>query len=70
MTSHTYRVIEVVGTSAESTDEAIQNGVARAAQTMRRIDWFEVTQTRGHIPDSRIEHLQVGLKIGFRLEDE
>jgi flavin-binding protein dodecin len=70
MTSHTYRVIEVVGTSTESIDEAIHNGVARAAQTIRRVDWFEVTQTRGHIRDGRIEHVQVGLKLGFRLEDE
>ena len=50
-------------------DDAVRNGVARAAQTLRNLDWFEVTQVRGHIADGRVEHFQVGMKVGFRLED-
>ncbi|MEW1695317.1 dodecin [Streptomyces sp. NPDC093249] len=70
MSNHTYRVTEIVGTSTEGVDEAIRNGIARASQTLRGLDWFEVSQVRGHIVDGVIEHYQVGLKVGFRLEDE
>ncbi|MFE3068661.1 dodecin [Streptomyces sp. NPDC059247] len=70
MSNHTYRVTEIVGTSTEGVDEAIRNGIARASQTLRGLDWFEVSQVRGHIVDGTIEHYQVGLKVGFRLEDE
>ncbi|MGW0465578.1 dodecin [Streptomyces sp. NPDC003027] len=69
MSNHTYRVTEIVGTSTEGVDQAIRNGIGRAAQTLRSLDWFEVTQVRGHIVDGQIEHYQVGLKVGFRLED-
>ncbi|MEU1145187.1 dodecin [Streptomyces sp. NPDC005863] len=69
MSNHTYRVTEIVGTSHEGIDQAIRNGVERASQTLRSLDWFEVTQVRGHIEDGRIRHYQVGLKVGFRLED-
>ncbi|WP_432246843.1 dodecin [Streptomyces sanyensis] len=69
MSNHTYRVTEIVGTSTDGVDQAIRNGIDRAAQTLRGLDWFEVTQVRGHIVDGRIEHYQVGLKVGFRLED-
>ncbi|MFE0178371.1 dodecin [Streptomyces sp. NPDC059002] len=69
MSDHTYRVTEIVGTSHEGVDQAIRNGVARAAQTLRGLDWFEVTQVRGHIENGEIQHYQVGLKVGFRLED-
>jgi flavin-binding protein dodecin len=51
-------------------DQAIRNGVERAARTLRHVDWFEVTQVRGQIKDGDVEHFQVGMKIGFRLEDE
>ncbi|MFF5360344.1 dodecin [Streptomyces scabiei] len=70
MTDHVYRVTEIVGSSEDSVDHAIRNGVARAAQTLRNLDWFEVTQVRGHIEDGQIAHYQVGLKVGFRLDDE
>ncbi|GAA4760367.1 MULTISPECIES: dodecin [Streptomyces] len=70
MSNHTYRVTEIVGTSTDGVDQAIRNGIDRAAQTLRGLDWFEVTQVRGHIVDGRIEHYQVGLKVGFRLEDD
>jgi flavin-binding protein dodecin len=69
MTEHTYRVTEIVGTSHEGVDAAVRNGVARAAQTLRGLDWFEITQVRGHIVDGEVEHFQVGMKVGFRLED-
>ena len=70
MTDHTYRVTEIVGTSHESMDAAIRNGIDRAGQTLRKLDWFEVTQVRGQIVDGHVEHFQVGLKVGFRLEDQ
>ncbi|MDQ1006813.1 flavin-binding protein dodecin [Streptomyces sp. V4I23] len=69
MSNHTYRVTEIVGTSTDGLDQAIRNGISRASQTLRGLDWFEVTQVRGHIVEGQIEHYQVGLKVGFRLED-
>jgi flavin-binding protein dodecin len=69
MTNRTYRVTEIVGTSPDGADQAIRNGIERAAQSLRHIDWFEVTQIRGQARDGEVEHYQVGLKIGFRLED-
>ncbi|MBP2703627.1 dodecin domain-containing protein [Microbispora sp. RL4-1S] len=69
MSDRTYRVTEIVGTSADSVDQAIRNGVRRAAQTLRHLDWFEVTEVRGHIVDGEVAHFQVGMKVGFRLED-
>jgi flavin-binding protein dodecin len=69
MTDRTYRVTEIVGTSTEGVDQAIRNGIRRAGETLRHLDWFEVTQIRGHIVDNEIDHFQVGLKVGFRLED-
>jgi flavin-binding protein dodecin len=70
MTNRTYRVTEIVGTSPEGIDQAIRNGIERAGQTLRHIDWFEVTQVRGQAKDGVVEHFQVGMKVGFRLEDE
>jgi dodecin len=66
---HTYRVTEIVGTSEESIQEAVRNGVARASRTLRNLDWFEVTEVRGWIRDGQVGHFQVGMKIGFRLEE-
>ena len=70
MTDRTYRVTEIVGTSPDGVDQAIRNGVARAAETLRELDWFEVTQVRGHLKDGEIAHVQVGMKVGFRLEED
>lgn len=70
MTNRTYRVTEIVGTSNEGLEAAIHNGVERAAMTLRHCDWFEVTEVRGQIKDGKVEHFQVGIKVGFRLEDE
>lgn len=69
MTDNVYRVTEIVGTSQEGVDKAIRNGITRASQTLRNLDWFEVTQVRGQIENGQIAHYQVGLKVGFRLED-
>jgi flavin-binding protein dodecin len=69
VTNRTYRLTEIVGTSDEGVDAAIRNGIARATQTLRHVDWFEVTEIRGQIVDGEVEHVQVGMKIGFRLED-
>ena len=69
MSDHVYRVVEVVGSSAEGIDAAIRNAVTRAGRTTRNLDWFEVTQIRGQIEDGRVAHYQVGIKLGFRLED-
>jgi dodecin len=69
MSNHTYRVIEIVGTSPDGVDAAIRNGLARAAQTMRGLDWFEVHSIRGNLVDGAIAHFQVTMKVGFRLED-
>ena len=69
MPDRTYRVTEIVGTSQDSVQEAIRNGVARAAKTLRNLDWFEATEIRGHIVDGAVEHFQVTMKVGFRLED-
>jgi dodecin len=69
MTNRTYRVTEIVGTSREGVDDAVRNGIRRAAQTLRHLDWFEVTEIRGYLVDGEVEHVQVGMKVGFRLED-
>ncbi len=68
MSDHTYGVSEVVGTSAESIDEAIRGAVDRASKTVRHLDWFEVVSVRGHIQDGHVAHFQVTIKLGFRLD--
>jgi flavin-binding protein dodecin len=69
MSEHTYRVTEIVGTSHEGVDPAIRNAISRASETLRHLDWFEVTQVRGQIENGQIEHYQVCMKVGFRLEE-
>jgi dodecin len=69
MSNRTYRVTEIVGTSSEGIDAAVRNAISRASQSLRHLDWFEVTEIRGHIRDGDVDHVQVGLKVGFRLED-
>ena len=69
MSEHTYRVTEIVGTSHEGVDQAIRNGVTRASQTLRNLDWFELVEVRGAILDGEVNHYQVTLKVGFRLDD-
>lgn len=70
MTDHVYSVSEIVGTSPTSTDAAIVNALDRARKTLRNMDWFEVVGTRGHLgSDGSLDHFQVTLKVGFRMED-
>ena len=69
MSSNVYRVTEIVGTSPDGIDAAVRNGVTRAAVTLRNLDWFEITEVRGHIVDGAVEYFQVGLKVGFKLDD-
>ncbi len=65
---HVYKVIEVVGTSEKSVEDAIKTAVARASKTLKHLRWFEVTQTRGHLEDGKVAHYQVTLKVGFTLD--
>jgi len=69
MSSHIYKKIELIGSSPNSIEEAVQNAIAKASQSLRNLRWFEVVETRGHIEEGRIAHWQVTIKIGFTLED-
>jgi hypothetical protein len=68
MDDHVYRVIQVVGSSKKSSDDAIHQAVIRAAKNLRDLRWFEVMETRGHIENGKVDHFQVTLKIGFTME--
>ena len=70
MSDNVYSISEIVGTSPDGVDAAIRNAIQRANRTLRNLDWFEVAEIRGHILDGDIEHFQVHLKVGFRLEEE
>ncbi len=71
MENHTYKVTEVVGTSTEGLDQAIRTAVAKASETLRHMDWFEVTDIRGHLGgDASVQHFQVTMKLGFRLDEQ
>lgn len=69
MSEHIYKQVELTGSSRTGTDEAIQNAIARASQTIERMDWFQVMDTRGAIKEGKIEFWQVTIKVGFRLND-
>ncbi len=69
MAEHVYKQIEIVGSSTVSSDDAIKRAIERASKTLRNLDWFEVTDVRGHLKDGKIAHWQVSLKIGVRLEE-
>ncbi|WP_120997271.1 dodecin domain-containing protein [Stutzerimonas urumqiensis] len=66
---HTYKKIEIVGSSRTSVDDAIQNAIAEASRTLQNVEWFEVGEIRGHVENGKVGHYQVTLKIGFRLKD-
>ncbi len=68
--THTYKLVEIVGTSPESFAGAVRNGVDRASKSLRHLDWFEVTEMRGRIADGQVAQYQVKMKVGFRLDDE
>ncbi len=68
MSDHTYKKIELVGSSPTSIEEAVANALAKASKTVRNMRWFEVTETRGHIEDGKLAHWQVTVKVGFTLD--
>jgi dodecin len=69
MSDHVYKTIELVGSSSRGMEDAVQRAVAKAAETVRNLRWFEVLDTRGHVEEGRVAHWQVTLKIGFTLEE-
>ena len=68
MHDHVYKVIDLVGSSETSIEDAINTAITRAAETVRNLRWFEVVQTRGHVENGKISHYQVTLKVGFTME--
>ena len=69
MSEHVYKSVEITGSSPEGVTQAIDRAIAKALESLRHIDWFEVVSVRGHVADGRVAHYQVTVKIGFRLED-
>jgi flavin-binding protein dodecin len=69
MSEHVYRVTEIVGSSHQGVDDAIRNAIKRAHATLHKLDWFEVTEMRGHLEEGEIAHFQVGLKVGFQIDE-
>jgi hypothetical protein len=69
VSEHVYKVTEIVGSSATGVDDAIRSGIDRAAKTLRNLDWFEVTEIRGHLDNGAVGHFQVTMKVGFRMDD-
>ncbi|SME97752.1 dodecin [Pseudogulbenkiania subflava] len=69
MSKHVYKMVELVGSSSEGSDDAIRTAITKAGATLKHIDWFEVLETRGHVVDGAIAHWQVTIKVGFRVED-
>jgi flavin-binding protein dodecin len=67
MSDHTYKLVEIVGSSTDGSDAAIRNALAKASETIKHIDWFQVVESRGHVVDGKVAHFQVTLKIGFRV---
>lgn len=68
MSNHVYKHLELTGSSPTSSDDAVARAIAKAHESVRHIQWFEVTETRGHVKDGKIAHWQVTLKVGFTLE--
>jgi flavin-binding protein dodecin len=69
MSDHIYKLVELVGTSTTSIEEAVNNAISRAAKTVRNLRWFEVVETRGHIQEGKVDHWQVTVKVGFTLDE-
>jgi flavin-binding protein dodecin len=68
VSTNVYGVTEIVGTSPNGVEDAIESGISRASTTLRGLNWFEVTEIRGHIDEGRVAHYQVGMKVGFRMD--
>jgi dodecin len=69
MSEHVYKILELTGSSTTSIEDAIANAIAKAAKTVRQMQWFQVLETRGHIADGSVSHWQVTVKVGFTLDD-
>ena len=69
-TDHVYKKIDLVGSSSDGVEDAVRTAIGRASQTMRNLDWFEVKEIRGWIRDGKVQHFQVALQVGFRLDDQ
>ena len=69
MSNHVYKTVELTGTSATSSDEAVQNAIAKASKSIHNIRWFEVRETRGDVRDGAVAHWQVTMKVGFTLDE-
>lgn len=69
MSDHVYKLLELTGSSRQSSDDAIRNAIAKAAKTIHNLHWFEVTETRGHVENDQIVHWQVTIKVGLRLDE-
>jgi flavin-binding protein dodecin len=70
MTDNVYSISEIVGTSPDGVDQAVRNAIDRASRTLRNLDWFEIAEVRGYLAEGEIDHFQVRLKVGFRLEEQ
>jgi dodecin len=68
MSDHVYKIVELVGSSPTSIEDAIQSAIARASSTIENIRWFEVTETRGHVENGKVSHYQVTIKVGFTVK--
>ena len=68
MSNHVYKLLELTGSSSVSIEDAVSNAIAKAHETVRNIQWFAITETRGHVVEGKVAHWQVSLKIGFTLE--
>ena len=67
---HVYKIVDLVGSSEKSVEDAIKTAIARASKTIKHLRWFEVTETRGHIENGKIGHYQVSLRVGFTIDDD
>ena len=69
MSNHVYKLLELTGSSTQSSDDAIRRAIAKAHETVRNIQWFQVTETRGHVVEGQVAHWQVTLQVGFTLDE-
>ncbi|MDO8862087.1 dodecin family protein [Haliea sp. E1-2-M8] len=68
--SHIYKVIDIVGSSPSSIEDAIDQAIARTSDTVKNVEWFQVDQVRGHVENGKVGHYQVAIKLGFRLDEK
>ena len=69
MSDHIYKTVELIGSSKKGIEDAVDQALARAAKTIRNMRWFEVTETRGHVENGQVAHWQIGMRVGFTLDD-